>query len=783
MKTAWTLGFLIILTFSVSIADEVIDTLKFDLSDLNILHSARSVEFDADDFIRDADFPSVPYRQFYCVAENSGYESCFQGIVLLADTINIEFQPHTNIADQITSDREIRVDQLSILEKENSCYPGQVIEVSRRILKGRTVWSLLLFPIQYLDDGRIVFNRQIEVRVTGGDASFGISDHLPDGDFFINHEAQYLKVTSPSLENGCPLGNQYAIVTSAELAEAFESFLDLKLCTGFDAAIAVTDSIFSYYDGVDEAEALRNYLKDFYLAGGEYVLLGGDEDHVPVRYAYFYNTDTLPDLEQLMICDLYFADYDGDWDTDGDGVWGEPTADRPDQGAEVALGRLPFSEASQVMSYTEKLRRYLFDPGGGDRQYLARSAFITSDQMLDYFEDSGQQHYVAEKFPADLSIDCDRMAESPTGDAPIPTGPSHLETVGLLDEGYGFINILAHGRADGFILTSREYNQFPKSYLLTGPDHIGEGAFDDLNPTLKISFYYTISCSQGAFDLEALYAMSVPSVVEKLLDLDSSGAMGIVGFSRWGWVGSSYKLMASFYEHLFGDAEGYPVEAMYRTYLDYPYYTDQIYGQNYHGDPSLQVYLDTPAEIQLTAYLYYDPMETWSCRFTLGGQPYANQAVVVKIGAGQYQSVLTGGDGRIYLNLPDTCTEIIEVTAYKAGVVSVSAKVYPSIAADADDDDLSLPDKFELGQNYPNPFNPATTIRYTLTRHQHVSLRIYDILGRLIDQPIDGFLSAGEHKVEWNGSDRDGDEAPSGVYLYRLVSGEGMAVKKMMLVR
>jgi len=529
---------------------------------------------------------------------------------------------------------------------------------------------------------------------------------------------------------------------------------------------------------------LRNYLIDFYNSGGEYVLLGGDESQVPIRYAYFYSTDSIPAPDQLMICDLYFADCDGDWETDGDGIWGEPIADHPDLGAELALGRLPFSNAGQVRAYTDKLREYLFNPGGGDGQYLNRAVFFTSDQMLDYFGDRGQQDYVAERFPASMDVDCDLLAEAPSGNAASPTGPFPSEAIANLDNGYGLINILAHGRPDGFILNSSEYNLFPKSYLLTGDDQAGQGAFDDLGTSEKAGFYYSIACMQGAIDLESVYDMAVPPVVEKLLELDSAGAIGFIGFSRWGWVGSSYRMMASFYEHLFGDANGYPVEAMYGTYLDYPYYIDQVYGQNYYGDPSLRLYLETPPAMSLTAEdNYYSPFEPIRCRLTMDGQPLAGYPVMAQIGSDDYQPIWSDDDGYLAVELPEKCHETIEITAFSPGVISASAIFYPSVAADADDDRELLPDLFELRQNYPNPFNPATTISFTLTRYQQVSLQIYDILGRLVACPLSGQLVAGEHRLVWNGNDSDGNSLPSGVYFYRLISEEGTAVRKMLMVK
>lgn len=784
MKARWTRLLGIFLIFSVPVSAGVIETIELDIGKLQIDAEARSISYGEMEPIRDAGFPSVPVIRRFFHSETTLTGASLTASVLSADTLEAGFIPALNSTDLITSDLEFPVAQPIVLSCENDRYPGLPAKIIPQTIKDQTVWLAMVFPVQYLDNGRFVFNRVIEIHTRADDTSPAIFRGFPPGNERIAGGPDYLKSLSPADESGCPLGHQYLVVTSPGLAEAFDAFIDLKIRTGYDAVIALTDSVYARYEGIDGAEALRNYLRDFYLAGGEYVLLGGDESQVPIRYAYFYNTETVPDLDQLMICDLYFADYDGEWDADGDGVWGEPTADRPDLGAEVALGRLPFSTSDQVRAYTEKLQNYLFNPGGGQRQYLNRAVFITSDQMLDYFGDRGQQHYIADKYPSGFEVDCDRLAEAPSGDAPAPTGPFPPETIGDLSSGYGLINILAHGRPDGFVLNSSEYNLFPKSYLLTGDEHIGHGAFEDLAANQKIGFYYSISCMQVAFDLEAVYDMTVPSVVEKLLALDSAGAVGFIGFSRWGWVGSSYRLMASFYEHLFGDADGYPVKAMHRTHMDYPYYLDQIYGQSYNGDPSLRLYRNTPPAIDLTsADNYYNPLEPIHCRVLLNGEPLPGHPAVARIGDNNYESVVSDGDGYIALALPEKCNEEIEITAFSPGVVSASMIFYPSVASDAGDDRSPVPEIFELHQNYPNPFNPATTIGFTLTRYQRATLQIFDILGRLVDCPLDGQLPPGEHILVWNGTDTEGNPLASGMYFYRLVSEEGTAVRKMALIK
>jgi hypothetical protein len=89
-----------------------------------------------------------------------------------------------------------------------------------------------------------------------------------------------------------------------------------------------------------------------------------------------------------------------------------------------------------------------------------------------------------------------------------------------------------------------------------------------------------------------------------------------------------------------------------------------------------------------------------------------------------------------------------------------------------------LPRVFALEQNYPNPFNPATIIRYDIPTAAHVLITIYDALGRRVTQLVDREHVPGFYKAQWNAAG-----VASGVYYYRIVAGDFVSVKKMMLVR
>ena len=94
---------------------------------------------------------------------------------------------------------------------------------------------------------------------------------------------------------------------------------------------------------------------------------------------------------------------------------------------------------------------------------------------------------------------------------------------------------------------------------------------------------------------------------------------------------------------------------------------------------------------------------------------------------------------------------------------------------------VTLPNNLTLQQNYPNPFNPATTIEFFLPVEVDWSLFIYNVAGQLVRQ-FSGH-NGGDVEVLWDGCDSYSNEVASGIYFYRLESGESSAVRKMMLLK
>jgi hypothetical protein len=107
-----------------------------------------------------------------------------------------------------------------------------------------------------------------------------------------------------------------------------------------------------------------------------------------------------------------------------------------------------------------------------------------------------------------------------------------------------------------------------------------------------------------------------------------------------------------------------------------------------------------------------------------------------------------------------------------------------SLSSSVETDKENFPVEFRLEQNYPNPFNPATTIAFSLPRASPVRLEIYNLLGESLKTLIaDQSYQPGIWKVLWDGRDRSGIAVSSGFYIYRMIAGEYVKTRKMMLVK
>jgi hypothetical protein len=673
-------------------------------------------------------------------------------------------------------------------------YYGQQIE--NFLAKDR-----ILNPARAIQDRSIVGGKEIlTIAIAPAATCSADADHSVTVTFWGSDDLLVERISSRDqflamLENGvrpsaAPLAKasettipEYLVVTSNELVDAFQPLIRWKTMKGLSAGIVRMGQVLTLSGGVDNAEKLRNFLIEMYNAGTRYVLLGGDETIVPVRYGFAANTASMPTIDLLQICDLYYGDVDGNWDVDRDGVYGEPTQDNPDLGAELLVGRLPVCTPAQVTDYVQKLIAYEQNPNNGNYAYLSRSLFVAADQMRDY-EGVGQHSLLAQSLPARVVSDTSNLIEAPSGVASDPSYPLATTSIGKLAEGWGILSLLVHGRYDGWVIRSNQYNQWPKSFVLTASGSDGtHGFFPNVPANNMPGLVYSVGCNNGAFDMDTPpYPSANPSVATAFLTKPDGGAVAFVGYSRWGWVGTSWQFEQAFLDYLY-NVNANPAEALNYAKLQFPYYRDECYGLNLDGDPEMKIWTDAPKPLVLSVpQTLPEGANDFELSVRSGSSPLAGAIVTVIRNDSIAAQSQSDANGQVTLSIQFNCIDTFTVVAYKSGYAVATKLLNPQLVLGTDDD-ATLPKAFEVFQNYPNPFNPATTISFQLDRPADVMLEIYNILGEKVITAVNNHLAAGKHEVSWDGLDDHSQPVSSGIYFARIFVEDQSEVIKMCLMK
>ena len=218
---------------------------------------------------------------------------------------------------------------------------------------------------------RIVLDTVFDENVATGSANFysparGSEDLYG---FVINPDLAQSYQTASAYRNHSPksrlidLSNpkKMIVITDETSAPLFQNYMQWRDSQSISTALFYTSDIYDGYDGVDNAEKVRNFIVDVYQTWAdsdsplEYVILGGDDEIVPERGCYGKVYET---VDMRMPTDLYFGNLDGDWNANGNNIWGEPEDD-VDMLPEVHVGRFPAETAREFNNMFRKTEYYV----------------------------------------------------------------------------------------------------------------------------------------------------------------------------------------------------------------------------------------------------------------------------------------------------------------------------------------------------------------------------------------------------------------------------------------
>ncbi len=363
-------------------------------------------------------------------------------------------------------------------------------------------------------------------------------------------------------------GYQYCVVTSRELAPAFDRLIAWKRQKGYTAGVVCIEDILTYIsysmgDLVsninDDAGRLRAYLRDVYERDStRYVLLAGDYSVVPIRYATGIMNGAYP-----IPSDLYFSDLNGCWNVDGDSFYGEfydgeAECNSIDYNPEIYVGRLLCTNAQDIANYTEKLFRYEQNPGKGDYSYLKKAFYCQSDQMQYKNEADSIISAWGTVFTQDTVLQ-----EIPGANVAPIEGPTGTEAIQEMNKRYGFFSWHGHGAPTSIAISSTGigasplYAIVPFNGVLAGHEQhywveLEEGhGLDSLTNQDYPAIAYSISCNVTPFDIFDIYDVSY-NIGSSYTVRGLYGGPAFLGNTRYGWTNKSAKLEDYFVEHIKG---------------------------------------------------------------------------------------------------------------------------------------------------------------------------------------------------------------------------------------
>ena len=148
-----------------------------------------------------------------------------------------------------------------------------------------------------------------------------------------------------------------------------------------------------------------------------------------------------------------------------------------------------------------------------------------------------------------------------------------------------------------------------------------------------------------------------------------------------------------------------------------------------------------------------------------------NSSFPYSSGASMYLKNIT------YDNAVDTSWAMSDME-YGSGDLGTPGRAWDDSLSTASNFDFGIPQTFVLYSSFPNPFNPITTIKFSVETFHVMSLRIFDITGRVVATLINGEIPVGNHEITWNAS-----RQPSGVYIVQLSNSKSIQTQKLILLK
>ncbi|MFX0210383.1 MAG: C25 family cysteine peptidase [Candidatus Hodarchaeota archaeon] len=478
----------------------------------------------------------------------------------------------------------------------------------------------------------------------------------------------------------------YLIITSEVFIDAVQPLAIWKLQRGLIPAIKTVENISSSYEGRDDAECIKMYIKEFYEnRNTQWVVLAGGRSHVPTRTVRVESTHS-PGTYDYVSCDHYYANLDDNWEYYTDGS--VSIIDYFDWDAEVYVGRLPADDNDQMRELVNRLINYERNPPVGPWMTHALfggafAMFNSDNNDNNIFDEEDTSEFDANRnhnwlktdiFPSDWTSiilgeteglkTTDYYVDRPLNESNVLEEINNGVCTGMLDS-HGSINSMFR-----MIFTNDEDNDSLFDY---GTDSYSDELLIDTRSEIdtegKNGFFFLCACSTGTFSRRG------DCLSEYILRTAGIGCIASSGSAYYdsGWYNGEHGgwftqgLSSRFWEQFFAVGGNQPGKAFIRAKNDYVDDFLRLNGReessnktliqyNLMGDPEVPVWTIIPSQLE-----YSISNESTSLVIsTFSNDQTISHVTLTLLNSTYYWSGTTNNEGTV--TIPVSSNELTDVT-------------------------------------------------------------------------------------------------------------------------
>lgn len=556
--------------------------------------------------------------------------------------------------------------------KSGNIYPEQPIgELSTGYLNGHGIAMSTFTPVRYIPaEGKITYYKKVTIVIEtspdskAAEALNNLTSSKKAKNRLLNF-AQNPEAASSYNPFQKRSENDYSllIITPNQFVDGFAGLRGIYFDRGIRSEVFTSEFISNTVPGLDLPEKIRNFIiQEYQESGIEYVLLGGDVEHVPYRGFYCYVQSGSGYTSNNIPADLYYSSLDGNWNDDGDNNWGEP--DEDDLLPEVGVARYPFSNASELAKLIHKSINYQNSPVLGEftNPLLAGEHLWSNpetwgrdylDLLIGEHNDNGYTTIgIPETYPIDSLYEHDASWSGSTLINAINQGKQFVHHVGHASPSY-----VAHLNTSDITNTN--------FYAVNGVDH-------------NFTLFHTHGCDCGSFDYN-------DCILERMVLIDNF-AVSVIGNSRYGWFnegqneGPAAHLHREMVDALYNEEINHLGSAFVECKIQTAPWVEatgqheegalrwNFYDINILGDPALSVWTAEPIDIDV---LYEDTIPVGTASTTVNvsnnGLPMENfTCTIIKDGV-FHATGDTDANGNVTLNFDPVVTEVGDASLIVVG--------------------------------------------------------------------------------------------------------------------